>query len=794
MIHRDLKPANVMVGAFGEVQVMDWGLAKVLGAASAPTSPAEVANEATRAATQISPTPEVGSHTQAGSLLGTPAFAPPEQVGGEIEKVGTRADVFGLGAILAVILTGKPPYVGETAESVRSQALRGKLDDCFARLAGCGAEPELVALCRRCLAFEPADRPANAGEVAKAVAALRAAADERARRAELERVRVEGEQATAEAKATERRKRRRLWLGASAALVVAVVGGLSAVLAVQRQANANLLAKNAELDAERDKVQARFDMAIKAIETFHTGVSEDEVLKNDHLKELRTKLLTEAAGFYAELEKLLAGQTDAKSRKTLAAGYSQLAELTANIGDQKQALALHRKALALRQELAAAPGAEVATRLDVARSLWMMGVLLQKMGNSAEARVAHEEQRDLAEWLEALAPTDAVSVLPARAVLPQAEPEEVLNTTDAVQTVLAHAHRNIGNVLYMTARFQEALDPSRKALAIYQKLAEANPGIDQFRHMLAGTYSRIGVLLPQLDKSADGLKSHREAVNVMQKLADANHANIYAQKNLAYSYDRMSETLLIMGRPADAVEVNRKALAIRQKLVADHPAVTDFQYSLAVSYDATGWRFLNIGKPAEGVAACRKAADIMQKLIDDNPANTQFQRDLANFQTNIGRGLTRQKRLVEALAKADLNNDYYCAALGESYTVRGGAQVRAGQPAEAAAELRRALELYAKLRHLYIEMQVDRSRALALLAGLGTDAKSGVTAAEAKTFADQSVAALAAVVKAGWALPSELKEPDFDALRGRADFQKLVAEVEAKAERPAKPAPPEEKK
>ena len=95
-------------------------------------------------------------------------------------------------------------------------------------------------MCKRCLAFEPADRPPNAGEVAKAVAELRAAADERARRAELERVRVEGEQATAEARATERRKRRRLWIGAAAVLAVAVVGGLAAVVAVQRRANAEL--------------------------------------------------------------------------------------------------------------------------------------------------------------------------------------------------------------------------------------------------------------------------------------------------------------------------------------------------------------------------------------------------------------------------------------------------------------------------------------------------------------------------------------------------------------------------
>jgi hypothetical protein len=70
-----------------------------------------------------------------------------------------------------------------------------------------------------------------------------------------------------------------------------------------------------------------------------------------------------------------------------------------------------------------------------------------------------------------------------------------------------------------------------------------------------------------------------------------------------------------------------------------------------------------------------------------------------------------------------------------------------------------------------------------------------LTAAEARMFADQSVAALAAVVQRGWALPSELKEPDFDALRGRPDFQELVAEVEAKGEKPAETGPmPREKK
>ncbi len=70
-----------------------------------------------------------------------------------------------------------------------------------------------------------------------------------------------------------------------------------------------------------------------------------------------------------------------------------------------------------------------------------------------------------------------------------------------------------------------------------------------------------------------------------------------------------------------------------------------------------------------------------------------------------------------------------------------------------------------------------------------TNTKSGVTSAEAETSADQAVAALADAVKTGWGLPSELKAPDFDALRARPDFQKLVAEVEAKAEKPQEQQP-----
>jgi serine/threonine protein kinase len=259
VIHRDIKPSNIMVGAFGEVQVMDWGLAKVLDAsepaADVPGDPKAAsadttAVEHTQPWTESSLKPEGGSHTQAGSLVGTAAFIPPEQAVGDFARINERSDVFGLGALLAVILTGKPPYVGTNYELLRAQAVLGQLDDCFARLDASGAEPELVALCKKCLAFEPGDRPRDAGEVAQAVAGLRAAAEERAKLAERERL-------AAEVQAAEQTKRRKTLQRAAAAVVVVLLLGVAGTTIGLIQADGQRrIAEQARLDESAQRQAA----------------------------------------------------------------------------------------------------------------------------------------------------------------------------------------------------------------------------------------------------------------------------------------------------------------------------------------------------------------------------------------------------------------------------------------------------------------------------------------------------------------------------------------------------------
>jgi serine/threonine-protein kinase len=720
IIHRDIKPGNLILDTTGNVWVTDFGLAKTGDSAM----------------------------THTGDILGTVRYMAPERFRGQCD---VRADVYALGMTLYELLTLKAAYKSadrlELIEMIRhSEAARPRsIDSQIPR--------DLETIVMKAIDKDPKRRYQSADELGE----------------DLQRF-VNDEPIKARRVGPVERLGR--WCRhhpAVAGLIAAVLLLMAAGTAVScwqavvtTRARADLAAKNAALAEEQAKVEARFELAQKAIALFHTGVSEDMLLKNAEFKELRTKLLKEAAGFYTDLEKLLAGQTDAKSRKALAAAYYQLGRLTRWIGDPKEALAVHRKALALRRELAAAQGADVETRLDVAFSVRFEGDLLYRTGDLKGALRAFEEERDIA---------TAVMAESAR---------------DGVRAVLAESQKCIGDVLMQMGKPAEALQAYQKGLAIGQKLADASA-------MLQSQLS-IASLLTQTGKLEEALTAFRKALAIQQKFARTNPAD--AEFYLAWCHESIGLLLNDMGNPAEALPEFQKALDFRQKKAGAYPAVSDVQYQLATNQGNIGWCLVKMGKLVEGAEECRKASDIIQKLVDDNPTNTGYQLDLANLQTNIGWVLDRQKRWPDAFTALERalvirlnvdrvapNNAVNNRGLGEIHAVRGGARARAGRPAEAADDLRKALEMWAKEPHLPMGLQVYRPRALALLAGLGADAKSGVTKEEAKAFADQSVAALAAVVQTGWALPRELREPDFDALRGRADFQKLVAQVQAKAEK-----------
>jgi tetratricopeptide (TPR) repeat protein len=223
VVHRDLKPANIMVGAFGEVQVMDWGLAKVLAEGDVADEDQAARQQQPEKETTIrtarsGPVGTLGRETEVGSILGTPAYMPPEQAQGDIARLDRRADVFGLGAILCEVLTGLPPYVGPSIEEVQRKAASGDLVDAHARLDGCGAHQDLIVLTKWCLAPEAINRPRDAQGVADGLSEYLNGVQERLQATERERT-------VALVRAREERKRRKVQLALAAALVGLLVGG-----------------------------------------------------------------------------------------------------------------------------------------------------------------------------------------------------------------------------------------------------------------------------------------------------------------------------------------------------------------------------------------------------------------------------------------------------------------------------------------------------------------------------------------------------------------------------------------
>ena len=130
VIHRDLKPENLMLGDFGSVLVMDWGLAKIIGkqdrTGAAPSMRSSIHLAGSGAASSA-----LGS-TQAGTIMGTPQYMPPEQARGEIETLDQRADIYSLGAILYHILTLRPPVSGADAMEVIAKVARGEIEPLIA--------------------------------------------------------------------------------------------------------------------------------------------------------------------------------------------------------------------------------------------------------------------------------------------------------------------------------------------------------------------------------------------------------------------------------------------------------------------------------------------------------------------------------------------------------------------------------------------------------------------------------------------------------------------------------------
>jgi eukaryotic-like serine/threonine-protein kinase len=751
VLHRDVKPGNVVVGKHGETLVVDWGLAKATGR-SEPG-----AGERT-----LLPSSASGSaETLPGSALGTPAYMSPEQAAGDLERLGPRSDVYSLGATLYSILTGRPPQRGDDAADLLRRVQRGEFTR--PRQIDPSIDPALEAVCLKAMALNPQDRYTTPRQLADEIDRWMADEPVTAYREPLSR------------RVRRWSKRNRTAMTAGVVALLAGVVGLAAVTVVQAQANAKLALSKAA-------VQARYDLAVDAIKTFHTGVSEDFLLKEEKFKALRDRLLKSAAEFYGKLSALLGKEREFASRRALTASKFELAELIRMVGKHEDSLAAHRAVAAERAALATEPGAGTNARVDVGRSLLAVARLLEATGrtadamseyrkseallarlafNDAQARAALASCRSrMAYLLSSTGENDPALATYRLAFSAQEALSDAPGAPNDARRDLADTIHRIGILLSRTGKPAEAEAEYRKALEIQQKLADENPAVTEFRNNLADSHKSLGVLLSNTGRPAEAEAEYRKALEIQHELADENPAVTEFRSSLADSRNNLGALLSNTGKPAEAEAEYRQALVIRQKLADENLAVTQFQSRLANSHYNLGLLLWTTGKPAEAEAEYHQALVIRQKLADENPAVTDFRSRLADTHNNLGILLRAMGRPAGAEAEyrqalairqklADENpaiTDFH-SRLADSHNALGWMLSQTDRPVQAEAAYRMALALDRKLADDNPSFPYYRGAVANLDNNLALVLRRLGRPAEARDHGEQAVAARERLVK-----------------------------------------------
>jgi serine/threonine-protein kinase len=694
VLHRDLKPGNVIVGKHGETLVVDWGLAKATGQA-APASGERI----------LMPSSASGSaETLPGSALGTPAYMSPEQAEGRLDQLGPRSDVYSLGATLYCLLTGGPPFAGEMADVIRS-VQRGQFRP--PRQVDGSIDRALQAVCLKAMALQPTDRHGSPKALAE----------------DLERWMAD-EPVSAWREPWGRRalrwmRRRRTAMTAAAAATLVALLGLAGVLAVQARANHSLHAAN---ERERE----RFDLALEAVRYFHSGVSEDLLLRESQFDGLRNRLLGGARDFYHKLEGMLEGQTDRRSRVALGLAYFEVGELTSRIGSREEALAIHSRALELRQALAREPGAGPAALAAVGLSHQAIGRVLRDMGRAEESlaeqtqgrllleawsklrpddiKVARDLQRsfngtvhalgDLGRWPEVLKATE--EMIAFLEPLTRADPANTWALTASAEGYydIAVSHLNSGHPA-------AALASLERARAIAQEALESRPDDVGARRMLGLIDNGIGASLGMLNRPTEALASYVRSRNLLESLVKAYPTSTELRFRLSEPLLSLGGALGASGRTAEAQDAYQAALATLEPSVQADPTAGLNRLMLATAHDGLGHLYLLTQSPARAAAAYEAARAIVEPLLAAAPATVYFQSALASSLCGLGILRQQARRPAEAVPllrraiatweriPSPLPGDLYGLACAHAWLGAGLPAIEAGPEAETAMDFLR---------------------------------------------------------------------------------------------------------
>ncbi|MGE5182255.1 MAG: protein kinase domain-containing protein [Acidobacteriota bacterium] len=620
VIHRDLKPRNVIVGSFGETVVIDWGLAKDV---SGKVPDVDAVDE---------PTGEGSGNdeTEAGTVMGTPSYMPPEQALGQ--PVDERADVYALGAVLFHMLAGRPPVTGTSSDAVLAKVVAGEVPP-LAEVQP-GVPKDLLAIVGKAMAAEARDRYPSARELAHDLRRFQTGqlvSAHRYSRAQLLARWL-------------RRHRTAVAITAVAATIVVAVGAIS----VQRIMRAERVA-----DAERrEAVQNRADA--EELMSFMLGDLRDKLQPIGRLDLLDA--VAKKATVYYQRRPL----RTAEDRREHAIALGNLADVLLARGNTEDALADDRAALAETAAIAAAAPGDERLQRDLSIRHEHLGMALANRGDTEGALAEYRADLAIAEQLAASKPDDlsrqrdvsvshekVAEMLGMQGKLGEALAEQ--RTSLAISERIAKAmptpnhdrdlgvgHERVGEALALHGEFAAALVEHRAALAIRERLAAHDPASADLQRDLSGSHNAIGELLLFGNQLADAIGEFRAALQVDEQLANRDPSNTDWTSDLAFGHYNLGRALHKQGDLAAALAEHRAALAIQDRLAARDPTHADRIRDVEVSHRAIGEILEARHDHAGARAELARFLELAQQLAQRDPLNATWQRDLAMAHEKLG--------------------------------------------------------------------------------------------------------------------------------------------------------------
>jgi hypothetical protein len=742
VVHRDLKPSNVMVGAFGEVQVMDWGFAKRLTDADGPSLMQHEMSAEVEAAT--APAGVGDANTLSGMMMGTPAYMPPEQARGEPGLIDARADVFALGAILCEILTGLPPYMSDEVADACQKAALGDLRDAHARLAACEAEQPLRDLAKRCLATERDARPADAGAVAKDLSAYLVSTQERLRQAQLERAAADARAAEAGAKARAERRAVRLMLALVVALLLGGAGVAWQAVVATRAQNAAVIAAAAETQA---KEAADWQAAV-ARRAERAAV--DSANAEKQAKEAAAKKASEAQAVlgYVQNHVFAAARPEGQDgglghevslRRALEAA---LPALDASFRDQPLVEAQVRTTLGTSFRDLGDP--KIASKqFGRAREIY-----LQQLGPDDPTTLT--SQHDLANTYADL--SDFTKALKLR--------EETLARRRAV---LGPHHRDtltsmraVADSLNQCERFDESVKLAEEALAL-QKTYLAPDDVEILRSI-----NNLAITYHDVDRNEESLKLYQEGFERSKRLVGPYHPQtLVFMSNVAVGYSNLC-------RYEEGLALHKEALALQiAKLGEKHRYTLHTMQQLANDYG-------HLQRFEQALEVRRRVfALLREKFGPDNYSTLMAMWGVASNLEGLKKGEEAMPILDECFQRiARLPVQPNVIKLLD-VRMRHFAKKKDASGCRKTAEMWESLHrkdpasLFGAARYRAVTATVTRNQTRPASAGKEADGE-----------ADRAMAWLTQAVAAGYKDVAVLSfDGDLDSLRNRTDFRELVARL-----------------